>query len=261
MTKKSLREQVEGMVVADETRPTGGLSGKVEKTRSRRKSYVMDLRIQSPTALGYLGIEGIDTAPALVRLAKVKGIDVIAVTDYYSGTFIDRLAAAAADSVLTVIPGVVVRAVAGSCDDVVLACLFPEEYRSAQIKQLLARLKVPASAAGDPKYVVRMDFGQMLATIEAAGGIVIPSRMDKTPYRKAAIRGLVEQYGFRAFDLAYYPESVAYFKATWPRLRFQLFSFSNASALAQVGSRISKIKMADPGFVGLRSIVERTACA
>src|SRR5688572_10321035 len=97
------------IVADDEAR---GLSQQIEKitkperSKPRQKSYVMDLRVHTPESLGYFGIDEIDTAPALVRLAKVKGLDVIAITDFFSADFIDRIMAAAKDSPLTVIPGV-----------------------------------------------------------------------------------------------------------------------------------------------------------
>jgi hypothetical protein len=82
--------------------------------------------------------------------------------------------------------------------------------------------------------------------------------MDKTPHRLAVVPVLVETFGFRAFDLAY-ADSARFFKTQWPKIKFHLFSFSNAHALAQVGSRIAKVKMPDPGFVGVKAMVARSA--
>ncbi len=256
--KKSLSDSVETETVIFEVEADAPLGDRIEKTRTRQKSYLMDLRIHSPASLGYLAIEGIDTAPALVRLAKVKGLDVIAVTDFYSGKFVDRIQAAAQGSELTIIPGVVLRCSLPGCDDVVMSCLFPESHTTASIEAFLRALQIPESAAGDKKFVVRVPFEQILATVEQFNGVALPSRMDKTPHRMAAIPTLVEKYGFRAFDLAY-PDSSRFFKSRWPKVKFHLFSFSNANALAQVGSRIAKVKMKDPGFTGIREIVARNA--
>ncbi|MDC0357278.1 hypothetical protein OAO01_00550 [Oligoflexia bacterium] len=251
--KKSLSEKVETEAVA---KSGGGLRQKVRKTRVRNKSYVMDLRIHSPASLGYLGIEGIDTAPAMVRLAKVKGLDVIAVTDFYSGEFIDRVTHAAKESPLTVIPGVVIRCSLGDCDDVVLSCLFPESFGREGIEDFLLALKIPRSRFGNKDYVVKCAFDEILKHVEKFDGAVLPSRMDKTPNRLRVIPTLVEEYGFRAFDLAY-ADSQKYFKERWPKKKFQLFSFSNANALAQVGSRIAKVKMPDSDFSAVRNLVAR----
>lgn len=232
------------------------LGQKVEKIRTRQKSYVMDLRIHSPASLGYLGIEGIDTAPALVRLARVKGLDMIALTDYFSGAFIDRVREAAKDSSVVVIPGFVIRCSLPSCDDVILSCLFPENFGTREVEAVLESLGIPRSAFGDRKHLVKLPFEDILNVVESKGGVVLPSRMDKTPYRLSVLAELVDKYGFRAFDLAY-ADSVKFFKTRWPKMKFHLFSFSNANALAQVGSRIARLKMQDPGFAGIKAVIAR----
>lgn len=253
--KEGLSSQIEAEKVPSEETPKS-LSQQIQTTKIRQKSYVMDLRIHSPASLGYLGIEGIDTAPALVRLAKTKGLDVIAVTDFYSGNYIDRIVDAAKGTSLVVIPGVDLRCAVAGCDDVIISCLFPETFSSEAVSQFLAALNIPASAVGDKRYVVKEQFTKILELIDQHGGVALPSRMDKTPHRMSAIPTLVEQYGFRAFDLAY-GESVKFFRSRWPKIKFSLFSFSNANALAQVGSRIAKVKMNNPGFDGIRRIVGR----
>lgn len=252
LTDKIVAEKVSG----EEQTETKSLHSSIEKARTRKKSYLMDLRIHSPASLGYLGIEGIDTAPALVRLAKVKGLDVIAVTDFYSADFIDRIINAARDTSLTVIPGVDIRVALGSCNDVILSCLFPEDHSAETIREFLRQLNVPLSATGNRTHLVNLPFEKVLEYIESMGAVALPSRMDKTPNRKAVLPKLVEEYGFRAFDLAY-ADSASFFRARWPKIKFQLFSFSNANALAQVGSRMARVKMPDPGFAGIKYLVSR----
>ena len=237
-----------------DTRAT--LSQQIEKSKTRQKSYVMDLRVQSPASMGYLGVEGLDSAPAIVRLAKVKGLDVIAITDFYSGEFIDRMVTAAKSSPLTVIPGVSVRCRVKTCSDVVISCLFPESITSQGISEFLRELQVPEDARGNPDYVITASIDQLLHSLSTRNGIAIPSRLDKTPHRLSIIPELVDNYGFRAFDLAY-ADSSAYFKKRWPKLKFQLFTFSDANALAQIGSRNAKVKMPTPGFEGLKELISR----
>lgn len=251
MTKKTrLKDQIESEVT-----PSNAEQEK-RKTRTRRKSYVMDLRIYSPASLGSISIEGIDTAPALVRLAKVKGLDVIAVTDLYSGEFIDEIAEAAVESPLTVIPGVDIRCSVGVCDNVLVSCLFPETHTSESIEELLSALDIPDHAKRNENYVVEKDFGEIIEIVESHEGKCLPSRIDKTPQRLRTVPILVEEYGFRAFDITY-PSTKAYFKEKWPKVKFELFSFSNATALAQVGSRIAKVKMHNPGFLGIQEVIAR----
>lgn len=257
MAKRTKKTPLEKKVTKESVAEKKSLEQKVVKTRTRRKSYVMDLRIHSPSSLGYLGIDGLDTAPALVRLAKVKKIDVIGMTDFYDGSFIDRVVDAATEYKVTVIPGVMIRCAIDVCNEIILACLFPEEADSGYIRNFLNELSVPESAKQNEDFIVPHDFQKVLDTIEKFDGTAFPSRMDQTPYRRLALPVLVEEYGFRGFDLAYYPDSIKFFKEHWPKTEFQLFSFSNANSLAQIGSRISKVKMAKPGFQGLKTVIER----
>jgi hypothetical protein len=232
------------------------LAGKIEKTRSTKNNYVLDLKVNSPASLGYLHIDGLESAPAMVRLSRVKGLDVIAITDLYSGEFIDSLIAAAKDAPLTVIPGVSLRCRVGRCDDIILSCLFPETTTSAGIAAFLQALNIPPQAKGNVNFVVAQSLDQVLHTLEGFQGVAIPTRVDKTPTRMAVLSDLVETYGFRAFDLTYV-DSAALFKRRWPKIKFQLFSFSDAYALAQIGSRSARVKLPTPGFAGIRQIVAR----
>jgi hypothetical protein len=261
--ERSLNQMIDSETVilnSDDALENSSLSSSIEKSRTRKKSYLMDLRIHSPASLGYMGIEGIDTAPALVRLAKVKGLDVIAVTDFYSADYIDRIVSAARDTSLIVIPGVDIRTSLLSCNDVILSCLFSEELNAEKIREFLKSLDVPTSVSGNRKHLVKLPFAKVLERVESFGAVALPSRMDKTPNRKAVIPELVESYGFRAFDLAY-ADSVSLFRKRWPKIKFQLFSFSNANALAQVGSRMARVKMPDPGFAGIKYLVSRETAA
>jgi len=243
MKKKSLAQKIEKEVVA--TPPKGG----------KKKKYAMDLRIHTPSSLGYFGIEGIDTAPALVRLARVKGLDMIAVTDFYSAGFVDRLVEASVESGVTVIPGTTIRCALDECNEVILVCLFPENHTRSDIETFLNDLKVPESRA-DKDFIVPLPFREILEIIKAHNGQAIPSRMDKTPHQLTVISSLVDDYGFRAFDLAY-GDSSDLFHQRWPKIKFQLFSFSNASALAQVGSRKAKLALPCSGFEGIRQMFQR----
>jgi hypothetical protein len=233
------------------------LTARIEKTTSSKaNNYVLDLKVNSPASLDYLSIDGLESAPAMVRLSKVKGLDVIAITDLYSGDFVDPLVSAAKGSRLTVIPGVSVRCSVGSCTDVILSCLFPETTTSDEIRSFLSELDIPTDAAKSSSYIVPHPMDSILHVLDSKQGVAIPTRIDKTPHRLSALGDLVETYGFRAFDLAY-ADTAHVFKQRWPKLKFSLFSFSDAYGLAQIGSRSARVKMAAPGFDGVREIVAR----
>ncbi len=230
------------------------LSSKVETIKT--KSYVVDLNVHTPMALGSSLVQGLDSAPAVVRLSKVKGLDMIAVTDFYTGASIDRVTFAAEGAELSVVPGFSFRCIVGQCDDVTMTALFPEGLGSKGIEDILRLLDVPLSAANKISYIMVMPLHEIVSIIESKGGVIIPCRMDKTPAKMGIIPTLVEQYGFRTFDLAY-SDSVALFKTRWPKIKFALVNFSSATALAQIGNRSSTVKLSQPGFAGLREIASR----
>jgi hypothetical protein len=254
--KKSLKSKIEVEIVAEVAAPKPRLSSTIEKTSSRVKNYLLDLRIQSPESLGLMGLGGLDAAPALIRLSRAKGIDVIGVADYFSGAFIDRAVTASANSGVTVIPGVVIRCTLPACRDVSLLCLFDTNTTSALVGDFLRAIGVSEKDFGNKSLVLETPLEKVVAELDLRGALCIPTRMDKTPSRMLAIPELVEKYGFRAFDVCY-PETTRMFKARWPKTKFQFLSFSNASALAQVGSRVAKMKLNAPLFASIKSSILR----
>lgn len=230
------------------------IRNKIERTKS--KSYTLDLRIHSPASLGYQSIQGIETADALVRLCKVKGIDVIAITDSNSGEYIDRVVNSAKDHPLLVLPGVEIRCRLGECDDVTLACIFPEGSGTSTVESFLNILGIPKTARGRNDFIVTHSLSELICVVEEYKGVVIPCRMDKTPQRMRVLPALVEDYGFRTFELAY-ADSTKFFKKRWPKIKFNLISFSEAKALAQVGSRTAKAKLPKLGIEGIREFAKR----
>lgn len=226
------------------------------KPSKKGKMYSLDLRIHSPGTVGYFSTGGVDPGPALVRLAAVKGLDLIGVTDYYNASYVDLVRASAEKTNLTILPGVVLCAAVGVCQEVYMIALFPESYSSAEIFHVLNELGVPKAAHGRRDYCLTMPVKKIISIIEMHGGILIPSRLDKTPYRQLAIPTLVEEFGIHAFDLVH-PENTSFFEERWPDGEFTFFSFSNANSLAQIGTREGKVKLSDGSFAGIAELVKR----
>lgn len=220
------------------------------------KQYALDLRIHSPGTQGFFSTGGVDPGAAFVRLAKVKGLDMMAVTDYNNAEFIDVVKSQAANSKLTVIPGVDLRCKINSCDEIYLIALFPDSYGSAEVFKVLFELGVPRWARGKEEYCLDKDFSEIVRIVESNAGVLIPTRVDKTPFRQLALPTLIDEYGLHAFDLVH-PENTEVFKTRWPNGEFTFFCFSNANSLAQLGSRIEKVKLTKPGFEGIRELVQR----
>jgi len=226
------------------------------KPASRGKKYSMDLRIHTPGTIGYFVSGGINPGPALTRLAKVKGLDIIGLTDFYDAGLIDKVGPQPKNGNLSILPGLDFRCQLSGCNEVFLIALFPENTDSATLFSVLQELEIPASARGKKSYVTQASVGAVIEAVESNGGVVIPSRVDKTPFRQLSIPSLVEEFGFRVFDLIH-PESIEFFKERWPSGGFTFLSFSNADALAQMGTRVASTKLASGDFNGIKELVKR----
>lgn len=226
------------------------------KEPAKGTRYSIDLRIHSPGTIGYFSAGGVDPGPAMLRLSKAKGLDMIGVTDYYNASAVDMLNRCKGTLPLTIIPGFDMRCEVSGCRDVFFTVLFPEETTSEMIFTVLQELRVPESVYGNREYCLPRPLGEVLEVIESHQGVAIPSRIDKTPYRQLAIPALVENFGFHTFDLIH-PENTEFFRERWPEGEFTFLSFSNAHALAQIGSRRSNMRLEKPGFEGLKERVSR----
>jgi len=231
-------------------------TGFLAKPGKSAKKVYMDLRVHSPASEGYLTTGGVDPATAMVKLAKAKGLDMIAVTDYHSAEFIDIIKRCANETSVTIIPGLDLKCSIGSCNEVNLVALFPENYSKQDLDKVLEALNIPSSKRGLRNYTIAMNVKDVIKQIEAQGGCIIPSRLDITPSRIQALHELVESHGFHVFDLAH-PDNPDYFKENWPSGEFTFLSFSNATALGQIGARAMPTKLPDGGFSAIKNLASR----
>ncbi len=228
----------------------------IAKPPKGAKKYAIDLRVHTPVSEGYFSTGGIDPAAAMVRLAKSKGLDMIAITDYNTADFVDLVKNEARETSVTILPGVDLQCAVGGCHEVSFVALFPEEYSSKEINGILEELGIPENAKGRKAFTLREELKRIIEVVESRGGILLPTRLDNTPHRVNAVKELVEKYGFHAFDLVH-PDNPEYFKEHWPSGEFTFISSSNANALGQIGSRGMQLKLTSPGFSGLKSLFSR----
>ena len=226
------------------------------KPSRKGKYYNLDLRLRTPESLSIISTSGIKTAPALARLSKVKGLDYISTADYHDCALVEPLAQACKETGMGFLPGVCINCHVTEQSVISNLVLFPEDTTSEYIANFITDLGIPDSARGSSDYALKVDYLAFLKRAEKSGAVVIPSRIDLTPHHLLSIPTLVEKFGFHVFDLAHSGEP-SFFEQRWPKGKFTFFSFSNASSLAQVGSRMSKVKLEKPGFEGLKKLVKR----
>lgn len=228
----------------------------IAKPAKTAKKVYLDLRVHSPVSEGYLSTGGVDPAIAMLRLAKAKGLDMIAVTDYHSAEFIDILKSRTKETDIKVLPGLDLRCKIGSCDEVYMVALFPESYSSSELNQILNKLEVPANKRGVRNFCIEKSISEVVKVVESKGGVIIPSRIDITPSTMKTLHELVDKLGFHVFDLAH-PDNPEYFKEHWPDGQFTFMSFSNANALGQIGARTNPVRIPELGFEGIKNLASR----
>ena len=222
------------------------------------KKFLLDLRIHPEGTVGYFARGGIDPGPAFKRLVQVKGLNMIGLTDYYKANYLDVVKQHLEGvNTLTLLPGLILRCSGTVCNDLNLLTLYPPNFDSSDLTNVLAQLKVPARAYGDRSFYLEQSLEKIIEIVEGVGGIVIPTRVDTTPHRQLAIPELIEKHGFHAFDLAHPDSPELYFRDRWADGEFTFFYFSSADALGQIGNRIEKVCMPELSFNGLKELVKR----
>lgn len=225
------------------------------KAPRKGKKYSLDLRINSSYTAGYFQRGGMAPGPALSRLTRAKDVDIICLTNFYCVSHLDVVANIDPKSKISCLPGLDLCCQVGICKEVRFVALFAENFSKEALTQVLADLNVPEQAQGNENYRLDCSCAQMLEVVEAAGGVLIPTAVDRTPYQELAIPSLVEEFGFHVFDLVS-PENPEIFKK-WPGGEFTFFGFSNALSLAQIGARENVAKLEEPGFEGIKKLVQR----
>lgn len=229
------------------------LESKVEKVSTKPKQFRLDLRIQQPSALGAISVRGIESATALVRLAKGKRLDMIAVADYNSVGFVSQLKEAAELEDVKVLPAVSLKIAEPSME---LLLLFKEDEDLSTIASLLSGWGIKDPYGKNEEAILKVPLAEIITKVETVNGSVIPSRVDRTPTGVQLINYLIEDLGFRTFDLAF-AETGKKIKSKWKQHKFNFLTFSNAASLAQVGSRSTKLKLPGLSYSSIKDMAAR----
>jgi hypothetical protein len=146
--------------------------------------------------------------PLIVRRARELGLEVIAITDHHATHNIGAVIEAADDTGLTVLPGMEVQ----SREEVHLVCLFDtlsqvlawQERVFAALPDLennesFFGAQFVVDASGDYRYTesrllatsVNLSLDEVVAGVQALGGIVLPAHVDRPSFSVLANLGFV----------------------------------------------------------------------
>ncbi len=228
----------------------------ISKPNKKWKEYNLDLRIHQPIVDSYFFSTFKDTYTAIVRLAKAKGLNAIAITDLYDLSCLDELKQIAEKEQIRIFPGFEFSCGLGACNDLQFIALFNEDTSAGEMNKIFSSLGVGNTLASKINLKIALPLDEIITTIEGYNGILIPTHIDKNPLRLDAVRVLIDKFGFHVFDLLH-SEDLHYFRKNWPSGEFTFLTFSNSNSLSQVGSRISSVRLPSEGFYGFKDVVNR----
>ncbi len=114
------------------------------------------------------------TPAEIVQAAIDAGLDAIAITDHNTATWCKRIADAAAESPLVVLPGVEISTTEGH-----LLAIWEEGVDPVVIQELLVRLGIGQADRGKLDIAADVGFTQAAVEVDKAGGIAIAAHIEK----------------------------------------------------------------------------------
>ena len=142
--------------------------------------YQVDLHIHSPDSSDYSGNKNISAKDFVANFVN-RGVDLIAITDHNTGSYIDQAIEARNQIVahegknITILPGVELYVSPG----IHLLAILPEGG-SAAISDLLSRLGLPVNQHGDITKLISQPIGDISRIIQERNGLLIGAHCNST---------------------------------------------------------------------------------
>lgn len=155
----------------------------------------VDLHTHTPASDCFL--DKTVTPDGFVRAAIGAGLDVVAVTDHNSGSWVDLVKAAAARTGLTVFPGVEITVQGG----VHIIALFDVDKGTEHVRYLLGGLGISPEKQGKQDALCKKSAFDVVREITERGGLAILAHIDKP---KGAWVSLTGQTRLQLFNQAPY---------------------------------------------------------
>ncbi|PNY82918.1 TrlF family AAA-like ATPase [Deinococcus koreensis] len=155
----------------------------MQSTKDGLREFRVDLHVHTPASKDSKWPE--DDPPKLLRAFWDAGLEIVAITDHFSGSYIDRLNEAKKhmkkriefrDRPLPLIlPGVEIE-----IRGVHLTCVFPEEKGSADIDYFLSQIRIDVSDRGNEKANCIAGIDEVRSAVSKMGGIIIAAHCNST---------------------------------------------------------------------------------
>ena len=224
--------------------------------------YRVDLHVHSPASSDYCGDS--DISPyEFVAAFVAREVDLIAITDHNTGTFIDdaitarnRIASEEGQNI-TVLPGVELNVSPG----VHLLAILPEGGSEA-ISDLLSRLGLPVGQHGDTTKLIDHPIGDITRIVHERRGLLIGAHCNSTHGIVETLNGQTRLEWLRSVDALEINSGSADDKVSETidyvtnRLRVSIpFTFGSDSHNCATESKGMWVKMAEPSLTSLRQLI------
>lgn len=219
--------------------------------------YAVDLHIHS--ALSPCADNDM-TPNNIVNMARIKGLDAIAVTDHNSAANLEAVSICAQKSGLLLIPGIE----AESCEEVHLICLLPDVKRAQELQTIIYDALPPLRnrvdifgrqlimdendrIIGEEDRMLltatKLTVNEIFSIAGGLGGAVIPAHADRASFSIISNLGLIpEDLGIKCLELSKDCDIHA-FRAAYPGYdRFGLIKSSDAHYLGDILERESMLE-------------------
>lgn len=239
---------------------------KYEQIKSGSKglrSWCVDLHFHTPASKDSKWVE--KDAFKILRMIYEAGIHCVAITDHFSGDFIDKLKSARKTmsswsefnkkTLPTIFPGVEIEV-----DGVHLLCILPENHGTADINFLLSKLDILPEQYGNEEANCTAGLKTIRETVDLYGGLIIAAHSNRS-------KGLLSVRGKNFVDLAGIVDIVELAGPNFeidkestcrhrPELRDKPF-MQGSDSHSEEGLKKNKslVRMQAPNFSSLRQIV------
>jgi ABC-type lipoprotein export system ATPase subunit len=232
--------------------------------------FCVDLHVHTPASRDHRWPAGTQPRDVLLALAAAQ-VDLFAVTDHFSGEWIDALRTARqalrrdtryTGQIPVMLPGVEV-----ATGGVHLTVIFPEDRTTDQVHHFLSKLDVSPATWGDPTQTVAMSPVQVVREAHDLGALVVGAHCNSNSGVIRSLGGLGRLQLLEVLDLlecsaaqlpASYEKTIRYVHNDLGLRRLAVVLSSDAHSGDELGGT-SFIKMDAPSFSGLLQLVHEPA--
>ncbi|MEW6088145.1 MAG: PHP domain-containing protein [bacterium] len=218
--------------------------------------YKLDLHIHTKASKCFKDekLSNAEINNAIVKQAKNKVLDLIAVTDHYTFKNYQEIKDAARKENIKVVPGMEFSLKAKTPEKVSLIALFDEQIEPFHLKnKIFSRLNIPPEAEGNGYFLIENGIPEILDMVRENKGLVFSAHQDKNEGRMLFVPDLVK-CGINLFDLRD-PAGKDEFSEKFSKYNIIPLTFSDSHKIEDVGKYFMELPLDKCSFFGFKNYI------